>query len=75
MNIDVSQFIQFTFSLLFIATLLAGVYLLRNSERLFGIDPSVPSETSSGRAYGKMQAFAVWAHAAALTGAFALLLH
>jgi hypothetical protein len=75
MTIDASAFIQFTFSLLFIATLLAGVYLLRNSERLFGIDPNMPSETSSGRAYGIMQAFVVWAHAAALTGAFAFLVH
>jgi len=75
MSTDASAFIQFTFSLLFVANLLAGVYLLRNSERLFGTDPSVPSETSSGRAYGKMQAFVVWAHVAALTGAFAFVIH
>ena len=69
------HFIQLTFTLLFLGTLVAGVYLLRNSQRLFGVDPSVPSETGSGRAYSKMQAFVVWAHAAALTGAFAFLLH
>jgi len=75
MNTDSFHFIQLTFTLLFLGTLVAGVYLLRNSERLFGVDPSVPSETGSGRAYSKMQAFVVWAHAAALTGAFAFLLH
>lgn len=69
------DFIQLSFTLLFIGTLIAGAYLLRNSERLFGVDPGMPSETGSGRAYGKLQAFVVWAHAAALTGAFAFLLH
>lgn len=64
---------QFIFALLFLATLAAGAYLLINSERLFGVDPNMPSENSSGRAYGKMQAFAIWAHVAALTGAFAFL--
>jgi hypothetical protein len=68
-------FIQLIFTLLFLGTLAAGVYLLRNSERLFGSDPNTPSENSSGRAYGKMQAFVVWAHVAALTGAFAFLIH
>ncbi len=70
-----ADFIQLISTLLFIGTLVAGAYLLRNSERLFGLDPAVPSETSSGRAYAKLQAFVVWAHAAALTGAFAFLLH
>ncbi|MEK0450405.1 MAG: hypothetical protein RL088_2673 [Verrucomicrobiota bacterium] len=75
MTTDATHFIQFIFALLFIGTLAAGAYLLINSERLFGADPDAPSETSSGRAYGKMQAFVVWAHVAALTGAFAFLLH
>jgi len=72
---DTSDFFQFIATLLFIGTLLAGLYLLRNHERLFGVDPGMPSETSSSRAYSKMQAFVVWAHAAALTGAFAFLMH
>jgi hypothetical protein len=75
MQSNAAHFIQFIFALLFLATLAAGAYLLINSERLFGVDPDAPSENSSGRAYGKMQAFAIWAHVAALTGAFAFLLH
>ncbi|MGB8170097.1 MAG: hypothetical protein WCF18_21515 [Chthoniobacteraceae bacterium] len=70
-----SDFIRLVFTFLFIATLLAGVYLLRNYQRLFGVDPNMPSETGSSRAYSKVQVFVVWAHAAALTGSFALLLH
>jgi hypothetical protein len=75
MILNASDCLQFIFTLLFIGTLVAGGYLLRNSERLFGVDPSIPSETDSGRAYGKLQAFVVWAHAVALTAAFAFLLH
>jgi hypothetical protein len=75
MTADPSDCIQFIFTLLFIGTLVAGGYLLRHSERLFGVDSRIPSETDSGRAYGKLQAFVVWAHAVALTAAFAFLLH
>ena len=35
----------------------------------------MPSENSSSRSYGKMQVLVIWAHVAALTGAFAFLLH
>jgi hypothetical protein len=75
MPADSFDFIRFILTLLFLGTLVAGAYILRNSERLFGLDPHAPSETSSGRAYGKMQAFVVWVHVAALTGAFAFLFH
>lgn len=75
MPADTFDFIRFVFTLLFLGTLVVGVYLVCNSERLFGVDPNVPSETSGGRSYAKMQAFVVWAHAAALTGAFTFLLH
>lgn len=75
MTSTAANLIQFIFTLLFLGTLAAGVYLLINSERLFGVDPNMPSENSSGRAYGKMQAFVVWAHVAAITGAFAFLFH
>jgi hypothetical protein len=67
--------IRWIFAGLFIAILGVGVYLLRNHERFFGVDPSSPSETSSSRSYSTMQVFVIWAHAAFLTGAFALLLH
>ncbi|MEO6740028.1 MAG: hypothetical protein ABIP20_07240 [Chthoniobacteraceae bacterium] len=75
MNPTTTDFFQFIFTVLFIGTLVAGVYLFRNYERLFGVDPEVPSENSSARAYSKMQVFVVWVHAAVLTGAFAFLLH
>ena len=75
MSADATSTIQIAFTALFIGTLFAGVYLLRNYERLFGVDPNIPSENSSARSYSKLQVFVIWAHAAALTGAFALLLH
>lgn len=75
MTNDFTTLLRFVSALLFIGTLLAGVYLLRNFDRLFGPDPDMPSENSSARAYSKLQVFVIWAHAAALTGSFALLLH
>lgn len=59
---------------LFILTLLSGVYLGVNYEKLFGVDRNMPSENGSSRAYSKVQVFSVWAHAVLLTGAFAFLL-
>ena len=67
--------IRLIFTGLFLAVLAAGVYLARNYTRLFGVDPDLPSENSSSRGYGALQAFVIWAHAAFLTGAFALFLH
>ncbi len=75
MTTDQSNIVQFAFTVLFIGTLVVGVYLLRNQERFFGMDPEVPSETSGGRTYTKMLVFVVWAHVAALTGSLAFLLH
>ena len=40
-------FVRFVFSGLFVATILIGFYLWRNYERLFGVDPNLPSENSS----------------------------
>ncbi len=75
MTTDPASLIRLVFTLLFIGTLFTGVYLLRNYQRLFGVDPDMPSETGSSRTYSKLQILVVWAHAVALTGAFALLLH
>lgn len=61
------------FILLFAGVLLSGFLVMKNFEKLFGVDPDVPSETSSGRSYGKVQVLAVWLHALVLTGVFALL--
>ncbi len=67
--------VRFIFSGLFCATLLAGIYLFRNYERFFGVDPTIPSETGSARTYSKVQIFLVLAHALVLTAAFALMVH
>jgi hypothetical protein len=72
---EANHIIQIIFGLLFIIVLIAGGYLVVNFQRLFGPDPSMPSENSSSRTYSKVQAIVVWLHALALTGAFALLLH
>lgn len=72
---DTFDIVRLVFALLFLGTLLAGVHLFRNYERLFGPDPSIPSETGSARAYSKLHVFVVWVHATLLTGAFAFLLH
>ncbi len=75
MQPDQITFVRAIFTLLFLATLVVGVYLLKNYDQLFGVDPNVPSENSSSRSYYKMQALVVWLHVAALTGAFALMMH
>ncbi len=75
MNPEPLFIIQSFFTVLFLLTLFAGGYLVLNFQRFFGPDPDVPSENSSSRSYGRMQALMVWLHAVALTGAFALMLH
>ncbi|HWB60806.1 MAG TPA: hypothetical protein VG733_15020 [Chthoniobacteraceae bacterium] len=59
----------------FCGVIAAGVYLVRNFEKLTGADASVPSENSSSRTLGKLQIFLIWVHALILTGMLALLLH
>ena len=75
MQSDAFFVIHLIFTGLFLATLLAGVWLFKNQQRLFGRDPAMPSENSSSHTYSRLQAFVIWAHAVVLTGAFALLLH
>jgi hypothetical protein len=68
-------FVRLVFAGLFLATVIAGIYLWKNYERLFGLDPNMPSENDSARAYSKVQVFSVWAHVFLLTGAFTFLIH
>jgi len=75
MQTDVFLFARILFAGLFFVSLFAGFYLFKNFQRLFGVDPNMPSEGPSSRAYSKVQVFSVWAHATVLFGAFALLLH
>ena len=66
-------YIRIVSTLLLLATLAAGAYLLKNYQRLFGVDPAMPSENGSARAYSKVQVFSLWLHALFLFGAFAVL--
>lgn len=74
MNGDPMLLLRIFFVLCFLGTAAVGLMVLKNFERLFGTDPDAPSETGSGRAYGKMQALAVIAHALLLFGALILML-
>ena len=58
----------------FLITAVAGVYLFRNYQKLFGVDPNMPSENASSRTYTKVMVFTVWAHLLILSGAAALLM-
>jgi hypothetical protein len=75
MQNEIFLFARVVFSILFFFLLFAGGYMFKNYQKLFGVDPNMPSEGPSSRAYSKVQVFSIWAHATALTGAFALFLH
>jgi hypothetical protein len=75
MQNDALFLIRLVFTGLFFLTLLAGVGLAWNFQKLFGVDPQIPSETGSARAYSRVTVWLVWAHAFFLTGTFALMLH
>jgi hypothetical protein len=73
---DNAQFVlvfRIIFGCLFMATLLAGAWLFRHYEKLFGVDPNIPSETSGARCYSKTLIFLIWGHAMLITGGFALM--
>jgi hypothetical protein len=59
------------FLILFLGTLCAGLWVLKNYDHLCGVDKNLPSENSSARAYSRMQIIVVLAHALLLFGAFA----
>ncbi|MEN3943963.1 hypothetical protein WJU23_21855 [Prosthecobacter sp. SYSU 5D2] len=42
------------------ATLGLGVYFFKHQTRLFGFDEEIPSDTSGGRDYGRMQTWVLW---------------
>jgi hypothetical protein len=47
-------------------SILALVYVMKNTERLFGFDPNVPSETGSGRTYNRFLVIIALIHAVVL---------
>lgn len=75
MKNDIFLVFQILAAIVFFATLYAGYYLLKHSQRLFGVDPNVPSEVGSARALNKTQVFAIWAHVLLASAAFAIALH
>jgi len=69
---QVDTIVRIVFSVLFAGTLMAGVYLFKNFERLFGYDPNVPGDNSGAQGLNKVQIISIWIHALALTGAMAI---
>jgi hypothetical protein len=43
-----------------LGTLALGVYFFKHQTRLFGVDSEIPSDTSGGRDYGRMQTWVLW---------------
>ena len=72
MDSDSIFFFKSFFWICFVATLVGGVYLLKNYNKFFGVDPNMPSEGSSARSYSATMIFAVWIHMLMLFGGFAL---
>jgi hypothetical protein len=72
MKPDDILFFKSFFWIAFAVTLFIGFYLMKNYQKFFGVDPSVPSERSSARAYTATMVFAVWLHMLVLFGGFAL---
>jgi hypothetical protein len=66
MNSDPFVALRTIFLLCLIATLGGGVYLAKNFESLFGVDPNLPSENESARFYTKTEVFLVWVSAVKL---------
>ncbi len=56
-----------------VATLIAGVFLYKYSEKWFGLDPDKPAETSGERTYTKAQMFICWIIAVKLFAMLALM--
>ena len=50
--------LQLISAALFILLLFVGVWILKNHQRLFGVDPDIPSESSGARNYNKLQIIA-----------------
>jgi hypothetical protein len=56
-------------------TFLSGVHLAEKHRMLSSADPNGPSENNGARADREVQVFTVWAYAAMLSRAFALVQH
>ena len=63
--------LRVVFTGLFLVTLVAGLFLKKNGQKLFGVNPDMPDENGSARLYTKTLIYLVWAHAALITGSIA----
>lgn len=52
--------LKVTFIACLIVTALVGAYMLKNFERLFGVDPQAPSDNESCTFLNKTQAVTIW---------------
>lgn len=72
---DIFIFVRIFFGVLFVGTLIAGYFLFKNFDKLFGPDPDAPGDNEGARGLNKVQVVAIWLHALGITGGFAFLLH
>ncbi|MEA3188059.1 MAG: hypothetical protein QOD99_1889 [Chthoniobacter sp.] len=56
-------------------TVIAGIALMQNIDRILPANSETAGENDSQRSYAGFLLFAVWAHAFVLSGSFAMLLH
>lgn len=75
MQSDFFIFFRIFCGVLFVGTLVAGYFLFKNFERLFGADPSLPGDNEGARGLNKVQVIVIWLHFVAITGGFAFFLH
>ncbi|MDB6151778.1 MAG: hypothetical protein JWL90_231 [Chthoniobacteraceae bacterium] len=75
MQNEVFFIVRIVAAIVFFGALAGGAYMFRNFERLFGVDPHMPSENASSRSYSKVLIFLVWLHLLFASAAFALLFH
>ena len=66
--------LRLAFAAGFVIVLLVGVYGAWHYQKIFGVDPAMPSENASARNYTKILVIAIWAHILLITGGFALTL-
>ena len=70
-SMQVDTIVRIIFTGLFAVTVLAGLYLLKNFEKLLGADPRVRTDNSGARTLNKVQVITIWVHILAITAAFA----
>ena len=75
MQAEAVLLIRIVASVVFLAAVFAGYYMLKNFRKLFGVDPDMPSEGPSSRAYRTALVFIVWAHVLVASALFALAYH